>query len=827
MTLTDAETRASGTAGLNASAIALATAAVYFGAAKLGFTMAVVAEQVTVVWPPSGLALVAVLLIGTRSTLLGVAVPLGVALGAFLANVTTSAPFATALGISVGNTLEAVLGAWLLTRAGFSPALDRLRDVLALVLFAAVGSTAVSATIGVGSLCLGAVHPWQEFGRLWWEWWVGDALGDLVAAPVLLVWATVQPVLRPSERRGEAIALVVAALVVGSVVFSGRHAAPIASYPLHYTVFPLVIWSALRFGQRGTATMTFLIASVAIWGTVRGSGPFAMNTADESLIMLQLFMAVVAVTGLVMGAAITERDVARRRAAREYEHLQISEERLRLALDAGNMGVWDWNIATSEVKWSDNLEAIHGLYRGAFPETFEGFQALVHPDDRELVDSAVRRAVEAGTGYEVEFRNIRSDGRTGWMSGKGRVLRDGEGRPARMLGVAMDVTERRALAEELGLRARELADAGRRKDEFLAMLSHELRNPLGALSTALKLLEADGSVPAPVLALAERQVQHLVRLVDDLMDVSRITQGKIVLCKQAVALDEVVDRALEMVRPLLDSRGHAFQLAFPPGRVQLDADPGRLAQVLANLLGNAAKYTPPGGSIALAAERVEGVVSIRVRDSGPGIAPELLPHVFDLFVQGNRSLDRAQGGLGIGLTIVRRLVELHDGRVEVRSFGRGAGSEFVVHLPVSSSCPDARVTPQARGTTSEGRAGGRVLVVEDNPDACLILTTLIERWGFEVRVAADGVEALEVVRQWLPDAIVSDIGLPGMHGYELARELRRRPELASTMLIALSGYGREDDRRLALDAGFDHHFSKPPDFDRLAELLTGLAPRAA
>jgi PAS domain S-box-containing protein len=792
--------------------IALATVTVYVTAAKLGLSLAFKAEQVTTVWPPTGIAIAAIVLLGPRWTWPGIA------LGAFVANVTAREPVITAVGIAAGNTLEALTAGWLLTRVGFRPVLTRLRDALALVTIAAAASTTISATIGVVSLCGGGVQPWSSFGALWWTWWIGDALGALVVAPLLLVWSTPSE-LRRAGGQFEAGALILATIVLGITVFAVPRDARLADYPLHYTVFPLVIWAALRFGPRETTTVTLVVAALAIWSAVQGSGPFALPTPHERLFVLQLFMAVVAVTGLLLAAAIAERDETRQGSERDFQRLQVSEGRLRLALDAGRMGVWDWNIATGQIQWSENLEAVHGLAPGTFPGTFEGFQAIIHPDDRERVGQAIDQAVRDGTGYETEFRNVRADGSVGWISAKGIVLRDATGRAARMLGVGMDVSEWRRLAAELETRAGELALADRRKDEFLAMLAHELRNPLAPLSTALKLLRTEGTSNDRILATAERQTHQLARLVDDLLDASRITQGKIALRPEPVLLDDVVTRALETVRPTLDARGHRFRLTLPAEPIPLEADPARLAQILANLLDNAAKYTPPGGSIWLSAARDGDGIEFRVRDTGAGLAPELLPNLFDLFVQGDRSLARSRGGLGIGLTIVRRLVELHGGRVEARSEGVGHGSEFIVHLPAPPvTAAGATVEPPPASTAATPTAL-RVLLVEDNRDAAEVLGIIIELWGHEVRVALDAAAALDVVGAWTPDVILSDLGLPRMDGYELARRLREQPSLAGAVLIALSGYGRDEDKQAALDAGFDHHLVKPPDLERLADLL--------
>ncbi len=797
----------------------LGTALIYFAAAKLGFVFAFVAKQVTVVWPPTGIALAALLVLGPRAW------P-GITLGAFLANVTTDEPLWTAGGIAVGNTLEAVVGAWLLHRLDFRTTLDRLRDVLVLIVGGALLSTMVSATIGATNLCL-AREPWTNFWSLWRVWYIGDGMGDLVVAPLLLLWSRVPRLALDRRRPPETAALLGSAALVTLLVFAGRLGIGLRDYPLHYAVFPLVIWAALRFGQIGTTAVTFIVSGVAIWSTANGLGPFAHGTVHESLVMLQLFMAVVAGSGLLLGAAIAERDTAEARRAADYGALQVSEERLRLALEAGRLGVWDWNVGTGQVQWSENLEPMHGLSRGSFPGTLEGFQALVHPDDRARVNEAIRRALEEGNGYDIEFRNLWPDGSVHTIGAKGRVLRDAQGRPVRMLGTAMDVTDRRRLEDDLRGHAEQLADADRRKDEFLAMLAHELRNPLAPLGTSLELLGSPVSGRERFLDMAKRQVRHLVRLVDDLLDVSRITRGKITLRKEPVLLADVVARAVELARPLVDARGHALTVSLPPEPVRVEADAVRLTQVFANLLGNAAKYTPPRGSIWLTAECVGEEVAVRVRDTGVGLPPELLPHIFDLFVQGDASLDRTRGGLGIGLTLVRALVELHGGRVEARSAGLEKGSEFVAWLPaLPGRLPELAAAPSAGAA---GTASGRlnILLVEDHQDTAESLAAMLEGWGHGVQVAFDGLSALRAAAALAPDVVLSDLGLPGMDGYELARQLRQQPGFGRVLLVALSGYGREEDKRRALEAGFDHHLVKPPDMDVLQDLLAAVAAGSA
>jgi len=795
--------------------LGLAFAAVYFGAAKLGLTMAFFAEQVTTVWPPTGIALAAVVLLGP-------AVWPAIALGALLANATAHEPLGTAVAIALGNTLEALAGGWLLRRLGFRSSLERLRDVLGLMVLAARVSTAVSATIGVTSLCISRVQPWSAFATLWSEWWIGDAMGDLVMAPLLLVWASRSPLRWTSGRIAEVVLLCGTLVAVSLVVFAGWLG--LEGYPLHYTVFPFVIWGALRLGQRGTATVTFIASSLAIWSTVAGSGPFVMENPGASLIMLQLFMAVVAVAGLLLGAAMAERDVAERRRARDYAQLELNEAGLRLALQAGRMTVWDWDIPSGRLRWSENLETIHGLAPGSFAGTFAAFRELVHPEDRTAVDAAIARAVEQQGELDVEFRTRSPDGTVRWMARKGRVLPDAAGRPVRMIGVGMDITERKRLEDELRQRAVELAAADRRKDEFLAMLAHELRNPLAPMCNALELLHrpsADAALVEHARDLIDRQVRHMVRLIDDLLDVSRITSGKITLRRELVELNTIVTSAVETTRPLFVARRHALAISLPPEAVWLEADPTRLAEVVANLLDNAAKYTAEGGRVSLMAERRGEELVLEVRDTGMGMAPDVLAHAFDLFSQGERTLDRAESGLGIGLTVVRSLVELHGGRVRAESEGPGRGSVFTVSLPVAPAAEQPRGSAPLRGDVLPLAALGsrRVLVVDDNQDTAESASLLLELDGYNVRVAHTGPEAIETACRFAPDVILLDIGLPGMDGYAVARVLRATPDLARCRIIAVSGYGQAEDRHRSREAGFDRHLVKPVEADLLREVL--------
>ena len=375
-----------------------------------------------------------------------------------------------------------------------------------------------------------------------------------------------------------------------------------------------------------------------------------------------------------------------------------------------------------------------------------------------------------------------------------------------------------SMLAESGRRAEALRQADERKDEFLATLAHELRNPLAPIRNALEILRLVGDDAAKAKAareMMERQVVQMVRLVDDLLDVSRITTGKLAVRKTVLELQAVLRDAVEIVKPFIEARRHRFDMVLPPEPIAIEGDRTRLAQVFSNLLNNAAKYTDPGGQLLLSAA-VEGREAvIRVRDNGIGLAPESRSNIFDMFVQVDRTLERSQAGLGVGLTLAKRLVELHDGTIEVNSDGVGKGSEFVVRLPLTY----ARVE-DGRGRREAGRAQGRrVLLADDNVDFVSSLGDLLSARGHDVRIAHDGEEALKAAEEFEPEVAFVDIGMPKVHGYEVARRLRSRPATSGALLVAVTGWGQENDRKRAREAGFDRHLVKPVDPDEIDTIL--------
>lgn len=492
-----------------------------------------------------------------------------------------------------------------------------------------------------------------------------------------------------------------------------------------------------------------------------------------------------------------------------------SEERLRVAMDAAKLGVWEWDLHTERVTWTEAVYAMHGISHADFDHSAKSYSALVHPDDRQRL-RATWQALLSGQGRpDIEFRIVMPDGGIRWLFTSARVLHD-DGRPARLLGATLDITERKR-TEEL------LREADRRKDEFLATLAHELRNPLAPLRSGLEVLDQGGSqdpVMVEVRRMMGRQMTQMVRLIDDLLDVSRISRDRLELRKEDIDIAVAIRNAVETSRPLLSAAGHQFVLSLPSVPVLVHADLTRLSQVFANLLNNAAKYTPGPGRIELTLGIVDGHAQVTVADNGIGIPPEMQPRIFEMFTQVERTLEKTYGGLGIGLTLVQRLLALHDGSVTVHSAGEGHGSSFEVRLPLAAAASKPR--PPGLLAHETRTPPSRVLLVDDNRDAVFLLSRLLRERGHDVRTAHDGIEAVEAAETFRPEVALLDIGMPRLNGYDTARELRARPWGRDMTLIALTGWGQEEDRRRSREAGFDHHLLKPVEprvlFDMLARL---------
>jgi len=504
--------------------------------------------------------------------------------------------------------------------------------------------------------------------------------------------------------------------------------------------------------------------------------------------------------------------------ARTEAALRESEERFRCVANATPSILWSAS-PDGELTWlSDRWLEYTGLPVRVDRDARNG---AIHPADRHLAAEAWQRA-HAGADFDVELRLRRRDGAYRWFLVRAKSTHRDDGTVAAWYGSTTDIHDHK-LAEVA------LRDVDRRKDEFLATLAHELRNPLAPLRNCLHILrmadEAENSAPVDserLHAVMERQVAHLVRLVDDLMEVSRITRGMVPLHLQAVTIQEIVERAVETSRPLLDAARHTLDVDVPTLSLPLRADPVRLAQVLSNLLNNAAKYTEPGGHIVLSAARQDAEVVLRVRDNGLGIAPDELDRVFDLFNQAEHSIGHAAGGLGIGLTLVRSLVELHGGTVLARSGGLGQGSEFEVRLPLHDG--------DAADFTAEAFVDGagatlqrfRLLVVDDNREHTDSLALYLRMTGHVVRTAYDAASALVWQGAFTPDAVLLDLGLPGVDGLEVCRRMRAAPGADALVIVAITGRGQATDRRRSEAAGFDAHLVKPVDPAALVTLVDSL-----
>ena len=700
--------------------VGVAVAIAYVIAALLGFRFAFVAEQVTTVWAPTGIGLAALLLWG-RSLWPAIWI------GAFAANAGSSAPLWTAAAVATGNTLEAVAGAGLLTHLiGFDPKLRRLRDVVALILAGAGISTGVSATIGVATLCVAGVQPWDRFAQLWRDWWLGDAVGALIVAPMIL---TAARHVRPS-RRGwfEGAALAIASMSATYLVFGFT----VAHHPLEYVIFPFVVAAALRAGPPATSIVILGSSVVTIWHTVRGFGPFASPEVHDSLIQLQAFMGVLAGTGLLLAAAIAERETGERRraaAAAVSEILSTAagletaaqrilkgicqslewqigalwlvdrDQRLRcIALwseggtASGPFEAASWQSAfasgtglpgrvwaSGQATWIENVRhdanfprsraaqeaGVHGAF--AFPiclgqevlGVIECFKQTVEPPDPDLLRTLSTVGNQVGQFIA----------RTRDLAARMEAERDRE----------------QLLIREATARG-EAEAANRAKDQFLATLSHELRTPLNAIVGWSRMLR-DGTLdPATTrraLEVIDRNAQLQAQLVADILDVSGIITGKLRLELSEVDLGPSIAATLDAVRPAADAKGVRLTSVIGGTTTTVEGDGKRLQQVVWNLLVNAVKFSEPGGAVSVEVrDGAEGMIQIVVQDAGAGIDAEFLPHVFERFRQADTSTHREHGGLGLGLAIVRHLIELHGGTVRAASAGIGSGSTFTIELPV-------------------------------------------------------------------------------------------------------------------------------------------------
>jgi PAS domain S-box-containing protein len=508
---------------------------------------------------------------------------------------------------------------------------------------------------------------------------------------------------------------------------------------------------------------------------------------------------------------ITER-VNAERAQRE------SAEQFRALVDASAQMVWTTDAAGRVVEDSPTWRKFTGQTREQQKEW--GWLDALHPEDRALVQENWQRAMQTQTSFANEYRVWHADsGEHRWTSVRAVPLKDGEGSIRGWIGMNIDV-------HDLKRSEASLLDADRRKNEFLATLAHELRNPLAPIRSGVELLshaDSDPQVVREVRSIIEHQVTRLVALVDDLLDVSRITRGAFTLRKRKILIDEVVQHAVEEARPCLAACRHRFRVQVSAKAAYVEADSNRLIQVLVNLLNNAAKYTPEAGDISLVVERENESLLLCVSDSGCGIAPDKVAQVFEMFARIEDD-DRRQAGLGVGLTLAKQLVEMHGGTLEAASDGLGKGSRFTIRLPLCQPPAEPSQAPLAEHSEASPQLPLRVLIVDDNEDAARLLSMLVRKLGNDVRTASDGRQAIEVAEQFRPQVVLMDIGMPHMNGMDAARHIRPQPWGEGMKLVALTGWGNEEDRMQTREAGFDMHLVKPADLSALEAILATCSP---
>ncbi len=781
-------------------------AACYFVVAKLSLLAAIPPGYATSIWPPSGIALAAILLYGNRMW------P-GIWIGSALTNLTVHSSVVAAVLMSSGNLMEALVAAALIKRGiGVPSHFERGEDVFKFVALAAAASV-IGATIGTLASAIVAALPRAGIVAGWWTWWQGDTTGMIVVTPLILAWTVAPPIAWKARRRWEVIGFGALLVLLTYLALGGELKGHVFLPLLLLLTLPLVTWAALRFDQREVVLAIAVLCAMAVGFTVAGRGPLASSSLDRSLLQLLIFISTVSVTGLSVSAVAAERrrvtealrkshDELERRVLEQTWELRRTEETFRLLVD----GIQDYAILMLDpngkvASWNKGAERIYGYtaneiigqyFARFFPaEAIEGGQP-----QRELAAAATQGR------YEDEDWRVRKDGTRFWSNVIITPLYDRDTQFRGFAKVIRDMTEPR--------RIESLEQRERQTNEFLAMLGHELRNPLAAARNALSLMgmrSADDATREWSRAVIERQMTQLTRLVDDLLDIARITSGRIELKKEHVDLNSAVLRAVESCESAAEARRQVLDVQTCSEHLLVEGDLVRISQIILNLLSNAIKYTPDGGRIAVSVAREGDWAVLQVKDTGIGIVPGLLPKVFDLFVQGERSLARTEGGLGIGLTIVRRLVVLHGGTVTARSDGPGKGSEFSVLLPALSQ---KQCRNEAAPTWQPGKAATRrrVLIVDDNRDMAETAAALLIASGHDVRTAYDGLSALASASEFQPDAVLLDIGLPGISGYEVARQLRATQRRHS-LLVAVTGYGQDADRQRSREAGFDHHMVKP------------------
>jgi PAS domain S-box-containing protein len=668
----------------------LIVAIVYFAGAELGLSLASVHSNVTPVWPPTGIAIASLLILGRE-------VWPGIFIGALAANLPTDIPVFSSVGIATGNTLEALFAYWLLQRSRrWKGSFETVSSVMMFVVYAAVLAPLASATIGSVSLCLGEPSQWNRFTSLWLTWWMGDGFGALIVSPLLLAWASPRKI--QTSDMPEITSLFVLLIIVVLIVFGGWFPGPVKTYPLAFLALPCLLWAAMKFHQRVVTSAIVLMAGVAVWGAKQGYGPFVQLSENVSLLLLISFVGTSSLMTLIVAAVTNERKEAEAAKSRLGSQLELQGRRIEDIVAHVPGVVWEaWgkpDAANQRIDFvSSHVEKMLGYSVEEWLATPNFWLSVVHPDDKERAAREAAAIFASGKGGTSRFRWLHKEGHEVWVEAQSIVVCDG-GVPVGMRGVTMDITAAVKAEKERGemlereSRAREQAEeASRLKEEFLATVSHELRTPLNAVvgwSRLLRTGQLDKDGSAHAVEVIERNAQAQRQIIEDLLDVSRIVAGKLRLNTQPVDVLLIIHAAIDAVRPAAEAKQINVRTHVEAPDSIVRADTERLQQVLWNLLANAVKFTPASGVIDVYLERHDSLAEIRIEDSGPGVPADFLPRIFDRFSQADGSSTRKHGGLGLGLAIVRHLVEIHGGTVSATNRTDGSGAVLTVRLPLCS-----------------------------------------------------------------------------------------------------------------------------------------------
>ncbi|HWF87337.1 MAG TPA: MASE1 domain-containing protein [Pyrinomonadaceae bacterium] len=667
--------------------LCLIVAVVYFAGAELGLSLASLHQNVTPVWPPTGIAIAAVLIFGPR-------VLPGVFLGALAANLYTSLPIPFTFGIATGNTLEALIAGFLLSRSKrWRNSFNSVGEVLTFIVYAAVMAPLASATIGSLSVLLGDPSQRGDFTPLWLTWWMGDGFGALIFSPLILSWSSSFRINR--EDVPEITSLFVLLLIVSLIVFGGWFPGPVKTYPLAYLCLPCLLWAALRFDQRIVTSAIVLITVVAVWGVRQTYGPFMQPSRNVTLLLLISFVGTSSLMTLLVAAVTSERRTAEAEKWKLGSELAHHRRRVEDIVQHIPGVVWEaWGKPDAQNQRidfvSDHVEKMLGYSAEEWLSTPNFWLSIVHPEDKERAAAEAAAIFASGKGGSSRFRWMHKDGREVWVEAQSIVVCDEHG-PAGMRGVTMDITaavqaeiERAELLERESHARQQAEEASRLKEEFLATVSHELRTPLNAVvgwSRLLRSGQLDGDGTAHAIEVIERNAAAQRQIIEDLLDVSRIITGKLRINTQPVDLLLIIHAAIDAVRPAAEAKEIRMSTHIEVPDPIVRADSERLQQVLWNLLANAVKFTPSGGRVDVFLEQHGSLAEIRIEDSGPGVPADFLPRIFERFSQADGSSTRKHGGLGLGLAIVRHLVELHGGTVSAANREQG-GATLTVQLPV-------------------------------------------------------------------------------------------------------------------------------------------------